>query len=217
MEKSHSLKTKAKFGFVFRTLQPTCLLLLSAYSPAVMKKNAYDEREILGNYSVSLVDGRVHVRLNNGNGPIDLFSNVTYNDGEYHVISVIKQSRIVFLRINDELQMKKRFAKDGNVTMPENDGGLYIGGAPAHESFASLAPTFIGLQGAIKDIFFNDEIISYHSARNVTNVHLGRSGPAMGTQGINNILMKTEPISRSFKPHTEGCHRVSTCTRNSLL
>jgi laminin, alpha 1/2 len=212
---SYSLRRAGNFGLVFRTLQPECLLLLSAYPPD--SSIDFDGQDIRGNYSVSLVGGRVFVWMDAGKGRIELSSNVTLNDGEYHVINVVKRGRKIDLRINDEFQMSKNLPSSPvAVHAPEDIGGLYIGGAPDFAAFDLLAPTFVSFEGAIKDLVFNNKTVSFDQALNSSNVHLGRIGPAMGSQGLQMALMKTEPIGRSFKATPEGCHRVSTVSELSL-
>lgn len=182
--------------------------MLSAYPPAI--SDDYDQKDLRGNYSVSLINGQVHVWLDAGRGRIELISNTSVNDGEYHVLSVQKFGRKIELRIDDIFQMARPFSvAPFVVNMPEEAGGLYFGGAPDYPDYDSLAPSFEGFQGAIKDVVFNNRTISFDRALNFTNVHIGRSGPTMGNQGINNILMKTEQIGKSFTAVPEGCHRVS--------
>jgi laminin, alpha 1/2 len=184
------------------------LLLLSAYPPD--PNGNFDSQDIRGNYSVSLIGGRVHLWLDAGKGRIKLFSNITLNDGEYHVITVGKKGRTVVLRVNDELQMTQNLPSPPfAIHSPEEFGGLYIGGAPDLPDFDLLSPTFVSLEGAIKDLVFNNKSVSFDQFMNFSNVHMGRVGPPMGSQGIQMALMKTEPISRSFKATPEGCHRVS--------
>lgn len=182
--------------------------MLSAYPPIIA--DDYDQKDLRGNYSVSLILGHVYVWLDAGRGRIELVSNVSVNDGEYHVLSVQKYGRKIELRIDDTFQMARTFSQAPFViNMPEDGGGLYFGGAPDYQEFDSLAPTFDGFQGAIKDLVFNNITMSFDKSLNFTNVHIGRYGPTMGYQGMNNVLMKTEPIGKSFTAAPEGCHRVS--------
>lgn len=182
--------------------------MLSAYPPPIA--DDFDQKDLRGNYSVALVEGRAHVWLDAGRGRIELISNGTLNDGEYHVLSIHKSGRKIELRIDDELQGARSFsAPPFVINMPEEKGGLYFGGAPDYQEYDNLAPTFDNFQGAIKDIVFNNETVLFNDAINFTNVHLGRAGPHMGYQSIGNVLMKTEPIGKSFTPAPEGCHRVS--------
>lgn len=204
---SHSLRKRANFGLVFRTLQPNCLILLSAFPPAVSSDGIeFDQKELRGNYSVSLYDGRAHIWLNAGREPIELQSNVTLNDGEYHVLIVQKTGRKFELRIDDETQAINSFASQPFViNMPEERGGLYFGSAPDYPEYDHLAKAFEPFEGAIKDVVFNNHTIHFNEFRNFSNVQMGRSGPVMGYQWA----LKTESISKSFTAVPEGCHRVS--------
>lgn len=208
---SHSLRKRANFGFVFQTLQLDCLLMLSAYPPQVIADDYDDNKDLRSNYSVSLTNGKLHLWLDAGRGQIELISNNTLNDGEYHVVSVTKTGRKIELRIDDEFQMAKSFSQQPFVvSMAEESGGLYLGGAPDFAEYDSLAPSFEGFSGSIKDVVFNNRTISFNDVLNFTKVDVGRSGPAMGYHGhYNDILMKTEPIGKSFTTPPEGCHRVS--------
>lgn len=185
--------------------------MLSAYPPQVVAEDYEDNKDLRSNYSVSLINGRLHLWLDAGRGQIELTSNNTLNDGEYHVIGVTKNGRKVELHIDDEFQMSKSFSVQPFViNMAEESGGLYFGGAPDFAEYDSLSPSFEGFSGSIKDVVFNNRSISFNDVLNFTRVDIGRSGPAMGYHGhFNDILMKTEPIGKSFTTPPEGCHRVS--------
>ena len=201
---SHSLRKRSNFGFVFRTLQPDVLLLLSAYTP--QSSTDFDVKDVKGNYSVSLMSGKTEVWIDNGKEKIELRSNLTLNDGEYHVVTVSKTGRKFELRINDEVQSKNFFTvSPAVVNMPGVVGGLFLGGAPSFPEFDTLTPTFTALEGAMKNLVFNNATISFEEVLHFKNVHMGGTGPEMG----GTIPMKTEAIKSSFKESKEGCHRVS--------
>lgn len=203
---SHSLRKRANFGFVFRTLQRDCLLLFSGYPPQTM--DDYDSKDVRGNFSVALVNGHIQVWLDAGKGRVELESNLTLNDGEFHVINVNKIGRKFELRINDNLQATKSFsATPALINSPEGFGGLFLGGVPDFPEFDNLSPTNMGLEGAIQDVVFNNKTISFDQVLNFKNVHIGGMGPSMGSGSP--MLMKTEPIGHKFKETTEGCQRVS--------
>ncbi|XP_055381870.1 laminin subunit alpha-1 [Condylostylus longicornis] len=203
---SQSLKKKANIAFVFRTLQPDCLLLLSAYPPNSSHKTD-NVKEPMGNYSISLVDGRVHLWINTGLSSVKLQSNTTLNDGEYHIINVIKFGRRVELMIDDEFHKSEIFSATPTiVNMPKESGGLYIGGAPDFIEYKGLSPTLFGLQGSLKDLVFNNKTIILGEAISFKNAQIGRTGPEMGSSNtMNDVLMKTEPIEKmlGFIPSTE--------------
>lgn len=185
--------------------------MLSAYPPQAVADDYFDNRDLRSNYSIALMSGRLHLWIDAGRGRIELTSNSTLNDGEYHVVSVTKSGRKIELRVDDEYQMSKSFSMQPFViNMAEEAGGLYLGGAPDYPEYDSLSPSFEGLIGSIKNILFNNHTISFDSVINFTNVDIGRDGPKMGYHGhYNDILMKTEPIGKSFTAAPEGCHRVS--------
>lgn len=208
---SHSLRKRANFAFVFRTLQPDALLLFSGYPPQTMAD--YDSKDVRGNFSVSLINGHIHVWVDAGKGKVELESNLTLNDGEFHVVNVNKIGRKFELRINDDLQtMKTLSATPALVNSPEDFGGLFLGGVPEFPEFDNLSPTFTGLQGAIKDVVFNNKTVSFSNVMSSKDVHIGGLGPSMGMASP--LLMKTEPIGQKFKEVSEGCQRVS-CAKAS--
>lgn len=197
---AHSMKKRSNFAFVFRTLKPDALLILGA-NPYHLN-GVRDQKEPLGNFSINLVKGKIRVKINAGQGPIELSSNMTLNDGEFHVVSLSKAGRKFELEINDEIQTSNTFTiKPFVISLPENNtGGLYVGGAPDREEFSSLT-SLEPFEGAIKDIVFNNQSISFDKFISFANVHLGRDGPKMRSDVGN--MMKTEP----FK---SGCNRVGT-------
>lgn len=206
---SHSLRKRANFGFVFRTLRPDCLIMMSANPRTVLADDFADSKDLRSNYSVSLINGHMQVWLDAGRGRIELSSNNSLSDGEFHVVNVIKFGRKFELRVDDQFQMAKSFSQQPFVlNMPEEAGGLYFGGVPDFSDFENLAPTFDGFVGSIKDVVFNNRTTSFNSLINFTHVDIGRSGPSMGYNHFNDVLMKTEPIGKSFTTPPEGCHRV---------
>lgn len=208
---SQSLRKRSNVGLVFRTLQSDCLLMLSAYPPEVA--DDYDAKDLQGNYSISLINGHLHVWVNSGKSIIKMFSNMTLNDGEFHVVNLIKTGRKFELMIDDELQdIKSLNGSPTLVSMPRDAGGLYIGGAPSHEEFTPLAPTFIKLEGSVRDVVFNNHTINFNQALSFADVQIGRNGPLMGNiKGQFDGFLKTEPmIGKSFTAAPEGCLRVSS-------
>lgn len=204
---SQSLLERSNFAFIFRTLQSEALLLLSAYPPE--SSTDYDSKDIRGNYSISLIDGHIHFWIDNGKGRIKLVSNSTYDDGEFHVIHVIKMKKKITLLIDDKLEASKKLNTIQNVSLPMEGGGLYIGGIPDNTKFTDLAPTFIKFEGSVKDIVFNDKIITFDKQIDFSNVIMGRPGPEIGSNRMSNLPMKTQPIGERFKPPAQGCQSVS--------
>lgn len=196
-----SLKKRANFAFVFRTLKPNALLILGAHPPHLSEDTIETKAFAPGNFSVNLIQGRINVRIDAGQGAIELTSNLTLNDGEFHVVSVSKTGRRFELQINDEYQSNRSFERTPYlVNLPEgNKGGLYVGGAPPFEEF-SVITSLEPFEGAIKDLVFNNKSISFDKFISFTNAHLGRDGPKMRNDAGN--MMKTEPFR-------SGCNRVS--------
>ncbi|ALC39660.1 wb, partial [Drosophila busckii] len=210
---SQTLRKRANTGLVFRTLQPDCLLLLAAYPPEVLSD--YDAKDIKGNYSMSLIDGQLQVWINSGRSFVKLHSNKSQlNDGELHVINLIKTGRKLELMVDDELQdVRSLSGSPSLVSLPQEAGGLYIGGAPEYESYAPLAPTFVKLAGAVRDVVFNNRTVNFNDALTFSNVQIGRNGPVMGSLsgGLYDVLLKTEPmIGKSFTASPEGCKRIGS-------
>lgn len=208
---NHSLRKRANVGFVFRTTEPECLLILAVVPPAELANNYFDEKDLLSNYSFSLTNGHLNFWADTGRGRIELLSNNTLNDGEYHTVNVIKTNRRFELRIDDEYQMGKSLSMQPFViNMVEDAGGLYIGGIPTGSDYGNIAPTQRSFYGTIKDIVINNKTITFADVLNFSNVHIGRDGPNFGNHNLySDLLMKTEPIGKSFTVPPEGCHRVS--------
>lgn len=208
---SESIRKRGNFGFVFRTMQPDCVLLMAGY-PETVAEN-FDERDLRGNYSVWLKDGRVNLYVDGGHGMVRLSSNSTVNDGEFHSVTVVRSNRKVQLRIDDQLEkMDSLPPTTMAINLPEEHGGLFLGGTPTHSIAFDSIPPFekIGLIGTIKDVVFNNATLQLNSPVRVDGVEMGRMGPQMGSQnGLSNVLMKTEPIGGGFEPVAEGCERVS--------
>lgn len=208
---NQSLRKRANIGFVFKTLQPDALLILAVIPQHELDKNDYDEKDIRSNYSIALTNGRLHFWVDSGRDRIDMVSNNTLNDGEYHTVNIIKTNRKFELRIDDEFQVSKSLVSQPfSINMIEGGGGLFVGGIPMVTEYTRLTEKLRSLRGTIKDVVINNQTISFTNTINHTHVEIGRSGPAMGNQRhASELLMKTEPISKSFTPVTEGCHRVS--------
>lgn len=180
--------------------------MFSGFPPQTL--DDYDEKDVRGNFSVALINGHIHVWIVAGKGRVELESNLTLNDGEFHVVNVNKMGRKFELRINDKFEVVRSLsATPALVNSPEEFGGLFLGGAPDFPEFDNMAPTFTGLKGAIKDVVFNNKTISFDAAMSFKNAHIGGLGPIMGTSFEQEI--KTEPIGPKFRETTEGCQTVS--------
>lgn len=147
------------------------------------------------------------VWINPGRGNLTLISNNTFNDGEFHVLSLIKNIRKIELRVDDEVEALGTLPSTTptGIDMPGEEGGLYFGGIPEIPDYDDIVPTSIRFNGTITDVVFNNRTISFHQTLNFTKVKLGRFGPQMGS--LNDY--KRRGRIGNFKETPEGCQRVS--------
>lgn len=208
---NQSLRKRANIGFVFQTLQPDALLILAGTPRHELANNYYDEKDVRANYSISLTNGRLHFWVHSGRDRIEMVSNNTLNDGEYHTVNVIKAHRKFELRVDDEFQTSKSLTSQPfSINMIEDAGGFFVGGIPPSAEYIDLTEKLQPLRGTIKDLVVNNQTVSFGNTVNHTRVEIGRNGPTMGNPKLSSeLLMKTEPISKSFTAVGEGCHRVS--------
>ncbi|KDR22194.1 Laminin subunit alpha-1, partial [Zootermopsis nevadensis] len=164
---SHSLdRRNASFGFVFRTLQPNALLMVTAFRDGEPGQSFY---------SVSLVDGTLNVQLNAGRGGVTLSPKKHFNDGKFHSLSVTKTGRRLELRIDDELQDTVTLPKGATVVRaPGPSGGLYFGGVPSNFTSTALKASPVPLIGTIKDVIFNDQLLQLDHPISFEHVGIGR-------------------------------------------
>lgn len=195
---------------MFRTQQSDALLLLADVPPAEIENN-FDEKDLRSNYSFVLSSGRLIFWADAGRGRIELMSNNTLHDGEYHTVNVLKVGRKFELRIDDEYQMSKSLTQHPFViNMIEDIGGFYVGGMPDGVDMQQSGIKLNQFRGTIKDFVINNQTVSFSNVINFRNVDIGRDGPVMGSgHRYNDLLMKTEPIGKNSMALHEGCHRVS--------
>lgn len=208
---NHSLRKRANIGFAFRTLQPNALIMLSAIPQQELTNNYYDEKDLRSNYSFAMANGRLIFWADAGRGRIELSSNETLNDGEYHTVNVIKIGRKFELRVDDAYEMSKTLTVQPFIINMLDSGGFYVGGVPTnvpdYMNLVENAPPFVG---TLKDFVVNNQTISFSDLLSAANVGIGRDGPKMGQHDLyNEMLMKTEPMSKSFTATPDGCHRVN--------
>lgn len=185
--------------------------MLSAIPQQELTSNYYDEKDLRSNYSFALANGRLIFWADAGRGRIELSSNETLNDGEYHTVNVVKIGRKFELRVDDAYQMGKTLTVQPFVINMLDSGGFYVGGIPAniadYSNLVENAPSFVG---TLKDFVVNNQTLSFGNLLSATNVGIGRDGPKMGQHDLyNEMLMKTEPMSKSFTATPDGCHRVN--------
>lgn len=105
-----------------------------------------------------MIDGRVQVRVNGGQGEIVLETNSTFNDGKFHAVVISKKRKEVELRIDDAYQTSQKLRAGVAIRAPES-GGLYFGGLPSLINDTKMVATNAPLRGAIKDVIFNEECV----------------------------------------------------------
>lgn len=158
-----------------------------------------------------MANGRLLFWADAGRGRIELSSNETLNDGEYHTVNVVKIGRKFELRVDDAYEMSKTLTMQPFViNMLDGSGGFYIGGIPNVPDYMNLVENVPAFVGTLKDFVVNNQTISFSDLMSATNVGIGRDGPKMGQHDLyNEMLMKTEPMSKSFTATSDGCHRVN--------
>lgn len=153
---SHQLKKKSSFEFVFRTLQSDVFLMLSTNEGF---ETSFDDKSAAKSYySAALEGGKVVVWMDAGHGRTVLTSNSLYNDGQFHVISVVKQGKKVELRVDDAVQSTDVLSGSSVVIKaPGKVGGLFFGGLPPHINGVNQVSSIKPLIGTIKDANFNSQ------------------------------------------------------------
>lgn len=216
-----SLRKRANIAFVFRTLQSECLLLLAGYPFKISQHHMNEANvEIFGNFSMALLDGHLEVWISSGRGFLRLVSKMALNDGKYHVVHVIKNGRKFDLIVDDDMQDTQTLM--GTVTLInilEEDGGrLYLGGLPSLKVFNGITPTFVKLEGAIRDVVINNSTINLNQALETFKVQIGRDGPEMGgtANGFIDVPLKTQPMigSKSLVSEAKPTCETVSCKPN---
>jgi len=158
--KSHPLRQDSSFGFTFLTSQSDCLLALSTFL-------GQPSGDLADFYSVSMVGGKVALSFGQGTNlgrATSFMTSLTYNDGNYHTVFVIKRGRKISVYMDDvrvdrgEVVLSQA-ALDMNA--PTN-GGLFLGGLPSvisqEVSNSAMAASVEGFIGSIQDFAFIDEV-----------------------------------------------------------
>lgn len=190
---NHSLKKRANIGFVFRTLQSNALLMFADVPQSEISNNYFDDKDLRSNDSVYLTNGRLVFWADAGRGRVQVMSNNTVNDGEYHAVNVLKSG---CLRIDDEFQMSKSLTTHPFViNMIDDAGGLYVGGVPDGVGIQGLEAQLNRFHVTMKDFVINNLTILLSSVINFTNDNISHKGPqtAGSAHHLNDLLMKTEP------------------------
>ncbi|XP_034944517.1 laminin subunit alpha-1-like isoform X2 [Chelonus insularis] len=204
LKKIHSL-----INFSFRTMQKEAALLLSTFQGQEDRLNNIHNGDEETNknmyYSVAIVEGQVQIRLNSGKGELILQSNNTYNDGKYHVVTIVKKRKEIELRVDDAYQASGKLPSGAAVRAPDL-GGLFFGGLPALINNTKMIGSVVPLYGAIKDAIFNDEILRFDEAITFDHASIGRAGPIMGKDPPSYI--PSASLSRGLSTQPEGCQKV---------
>lgn len=172
-------------GFVFQTSQENTLLMSG------FKDIMYDIPEEADSYLISVITGFLKIKLRNSNREIILSSNVTVNDGHYHVLSINKKEGYLELHIDDVLHDRKFDLN--NIDICEY---VYFGGLP--EEIRALLGTdtlvFENLKGTIKDVLYKNKLVSFGELINFDKAKIGRIGPVLvsGTRPeVSTLMMPT--------------------------
>ncbi|PVD23436.1 hypothetical protein C0Q70_16705 [Pomacea canaliculata] len=141
--------------FKMRTRQSQALLLYIADEP----QN--------GVFSVSVVDGKIVVRSLPAGETMDLVSRVnTYNDGNWHYVSIMKVQLELTMNIDDSEMLSLTASGSPSLltTTP-----IYLGGVPNDYSIKSgAAPTTEHLIGCIGDVTVNEKFVNF---ANIMDAH----------------------------------------------
>ncbi|XP_021959945.2 laminin subunit alpha-1 isoform X2 [Folsomia candida] len=160
-----------KFGFSFKTLSPTGLLVLSTNA----KLNSVDDNY----YAVYLENGQAKVQIGTPHGLVFLVANGTrYDDGKYHAIRFVKKnSRKVILFMDDEEIMESRLPKSVSVVTAPTNRGLFLGGThpEIRTQYQDSALTVTrGFTGCIQNFYFDNQIMSFSFPISHRNHNLGQ-------------------------------------------
>ncbi|XP_038057388.1 laminin subunit alpha-like isoform X2 [Patiria miniata] len=130
-----------------------------------------------------IVSGAVHVVADSGQDSIEVVSNQnSYNDGEWHTVTITKNARKLTVVVDDSDSNFSRFQKKAMRT----DGYFLVGGFPRPGFIeAAILPTTDNFIGCISDLAvgfevvnFNDQIRSENNA-NLNVCPLGSAHPTI--------------------------------------
>jgi hypothetical protein len=189
--------------FRFRTIQPDGIMLYTA--------NA-DKSQFI---AVMLVAGAVHLSADSGGDRVDVIAQETsYNDGEWHTVSVTKKSRRISLAVDDgSFDNFDRFQKKSIRA----DAFLLVGGLPRGDFVEpAILPVANNFIGCIADLAFGfDRVVSFADqivASVNANLNVCPVGSAMPTIPSLNI---TEPDMGRRMPTTTPPPIVTTTAEGS--
>ncbi|XP_077990917.1 laminin subunit alpha-2-like [Glandiceps talaboti] len=147
-----NLGTDGAITISFATLQPNALVLVA------QDMNSRRRRQINADasgvyYSIMLHDGRVQIQVNAGKGELLLSTRKsagTFNDGEFHVASIVKEGKNVRLTVDDLA------SRGGNL--PDDDvievNRMFVGGVSeeAQDGVGGAAEVIIPFGGCVQDL-----------------------------------------------------------------
>jgi len=97
-------------------------------------------------------DGKLHFRLGNGTEPVEISTSGSWNDGEWHCVTIQHRGEMV-LEVDDDLE---RIQSPGICTK-DLFAGYWTFGGPALPAGVQQVPTSMHFQGALDDILCLDE------------------------------------------------------------
>lgn len=147
-EKSHSNLSYVAFGL--RTINTQNGLILSLQS-----------RSVSDFLLIEMINGKMRVEIDLGQGGFVLQSGVHVNDGQWHLVEFRRSGRSVILNIDG------RISDDGYLTgksfqlnVADSDPKLYLGGGPRNVFRKSQSK--LNLTGQIRELYFrNMKILDY--------------------------------------------------------
>ncbi|GIZ05374.1 putative extracellular matrix glycoprotein laminin subunit beta [Caerostris extrusa] len=148
------LNQESSFSFSFQTMQDSAILLLSTFDTG---KNFESKKPDF--YSIVIVNGQIEARFDGGNGEAKIESDDTYNDGNYHTITVLKTHRKVVMRVDDVEVGSDRLPKGSKDIDAPPQRGLYFGGFREGIDYSTMLSTATPLFGSIKDAIFNNRVL----------------------------------------------------------
>ncbi|GFV46525.1 laminin subunit alpha-1 [Trichonephila clavipes] len=172
------LNQETSFSFSFQTVQDSAVLLLSTFDTGKnfeSKKPRNKGRKKKDFYSIALVNGQIEARFDGGNGEAKIETDETYNDGNYHTITIMKTHRKVVMRVDDIEVGSDRLPKGSKDIDAPPQRGLYFGGFREGIDYNSMLSTAVPLFGSIKDAIFNNRILFFSEPVDFKGAGIGRT------------------------------------------
>ena len=103
--------------------------------------------------SLELQEGRLLFQFDLGSGNVEVRSNSTFNDGEWHVVSISREGQMGYL-VADGVRIANRTAT-GNFTQLNIISPLFIGGFTDYSTLPASVMQTGGFTGCIRDLQIN--------------------------------------------------------------